>query len=370
MKKKPNIRWIESKKIFEYRFTYQDKRYSVFGKTQKELNDKADEKKELIRSQMNLEKRKITLERYHDDVWEPEQEKAVKPSTLYHNKKLWTHIKKSLGKKKLIDITKVDVIRMQRILKKDGRSTYTNNRAVKLLKQILKSAESDRIIDFNPAGNVTLLKADTPKAVETNHRALSKEEVALFLKQAERSSYYNLFRFLLNSGCRIGEALALQWTDIDFVHKEIKISRTASRVSNTEYVVFDSCKTSSSERSIPLTDALEMILKQQKKQNNLLFGLFGKIVFPNTRGEVATHNSVNECVRSIINTINKKHSLEHFSVHAFRDTYATECIRQGVQPNTLKTVMGHSSLKMTMDLYCQIPMQDKADELAKVIIAV
>ena len=100
---------------------------------------------------------------------------------------------------------------------------------------------------------------------------------------------------------------------------------------------------------------------------------------------MANYNGVNNCIHAIINNINCPKEkgedgqqpcnvsldiMQPFSVHAFRDTFATRCIEQGMQPNTLKDLLGHSSLKMTMDLYAHVMPNTKHEELSKIRFAV
>ena len=70
---------------------------------------------------------------------------------------------------------------------------------------------------------------------------------------------------------------------------------------------------------------------------------------------------------TIRNTLEKKEaaSIAPFSVHAFRDTFASRAIRAGIAPNTLKELLGHSSLSMTMDLYAHVNQQDKIESMEK-----
>ena len=57
--------------------------------------------------------------------------------------------------------------------------------------------------------------------------------------------------------------------------------------------------------------------------------------------------------------------IKHLSMHSFRHTFATRCIEQGVTPQTLKAIMGHSNLSMTMDLYAHVQIDAKQKELSK-----
>ncbi|MEE0028975.1 MAG: tyrosine-type recombinase/integrase, partial [Dialister sp.] len=57
--------------------------------------------------------------------------------------------------------------------------------------------------------------------------------------------------------------------------------------------------------------------------------------------------------------------IDPFSVHAFRDTFASRAARAGIAPNTLKEILGHVSLAMTMDLYAHINELDKKEGMEK-----
>ena len=65
--------------------------------------------------------------------------------------------------------------------------------------------------------------------------------------------------------------------------------------------------------------------------------------------------------------MNPKIILKPFSLHAFRDTFASRAIRAGILPNTLKEILGHSSLAMTMDLYAHVNQQDKVEGMKKML---
>ena len=382
MKKKrlpKGFRFKENRNLYEYRFIFDEKRYSVYGETQKECEQKADDLKSLLKESLHIENQKITLKKFYNS-WIEEQAQGVKQSTIYAYSKSWKYLNTYLGEMKISKIEKSDIVNFQAKMKAVNKSADTINKCVRLLRQILKAAINDRIINFNPAETVKMLKTDKPKATDSNHRALTETETAFFLENAKECHYYNLFRFLLNTGVRIGEALALQWADIDYINKTININKTVARVDNKGYEIFDSPKTESSNRNIPLTSPIIAILKDQKEQNEALqIKDFENRIFTNSRGKTSNYNAVNVCIENIIRKINADqgggglkvvNNFQHFSVHALRDTFATRCIEQGMKPHTLKAILGHSSLKMTMDLYAHVMPNTKYSELEKIHIAV
>lgn len=371
MKRLPKGYYYDQKKQhYKLSFTFENQRYYVYGKTQAECEEKKDKLQDRLKNRMHIDNSKITLEKYYS-LWIEDQSKAIKESTKYSYEKSWKHLNKHLGKRQIVSMTKADVLQMQHIMSREC-SGDTINRVTRLLKQIMNSAVNDRIIYFNPCNGIRPLKTEKPKAVNTNHRALTVEETKLFMEYAADSHYYNLFRFLLNTGCRIGETTALTWFDISFSKKEININKTVSRVSNKQFELSNTPKTGSSNRTIPLTDELEKILLEQKENNAMLFGTRNILVFPNSRGSLANYNAVNVSIGNIIANINAASGqfFAPFTAHGFRDTFATRCIEQGMQPNTLKALLGHSSLKMTMDLYAHVMPNTKHEELSKIRFAV
>ena len=352
---------------YQCRFYYREKPYYVYGKTITECEAKKSEKIKQIEENI-IDGSNTTLNAYYN-MWIEEQKKSVKKSSVYSDEKSWNYIEKYFGNWKLDDIQKPDVIAMQNdLLKKHTPETVNKTHSV--LKRILNSALRDGLISSNPAYYVKTLKKSKKGARDTNHRALTVEEQKLFFEYAKDMHYYNLFAILINTGMRVGEATALTWDDIDFKKKVINITKTVSRVSNTKFEVSDSPKTKSSRRIVPITDSVYSILMNQKAYNEKK-GIDSEFIFTALDGSMTNYKNVDSAIYFIIKKINASgKKMDRFSVHAFRDTFATRCIEQGMSPNTLKEILGHSSIQITMDLYAHVMPNTKAREMGSVKIAI
>ena len=366
-RKRINYR-VRSNGLLEHRFKYEGEWYSVYGFTVDECEQKKEKKKERLKAKLYTKNINITLNAYYDE-WQGQRNGVVTKSTQYANDVKFKRIRESrLGKRKIIDIESREIKSFQQELARKV-STSTVNDTITLLKCILESAVEDRIISHNPCSSVKSLKRVEAPATETIHRALTEEETQLFFQYAKQTWYYLFFAFMVSTGCRVGEVSALTWRDIDYQAGMIHINKTVTRISNTEYVVGEP-KTRSSKRDIPLTDSIKSILTQQKEVSRIL-NLDGRI-FTSVSGGYVKKNSVNTCIKYILKQIEDEtgEHIEPFSTHAFRDTFATRAIEQGMQPQTLKTILGHSSLSMTMDLYAHVMPNTKQEEMSKIYIAV
>ena len=98
-----------------------------------------------------------------------------------------------------------------------------------LLKTVLNAAVDDEILMKNPAASVKpLRKDDRPKASETIHRALTREEQQAFMQEAKTEWLYEFFCFSLCTGMRLNEITALKWQDIDYINNVIRVNKTVS----------------------------------------------------------------------------------------------------------------------------------------------
>ena len=94
-------------------------------------------------------------------------------------------------------------------------------------------------------------------------------------------------------------------------------------------------------------------------------------IFSAVFGGLVHNHAINRAIEDTVKKLNDKGVvIEHFTAHGLRDTFATRYIEQGGSPQTLKTILGHNSLSMTMDLYAHVLPNTKQEEMDKLKISI
>ncbi|MBR4971164.1 MAG: site-specific integrase, partial [Paludibacteraceae bacterium] len=191
---------------------------------------------------------------------------------------------------------------------------------------------------------------------------------------------------LLGTGMRVGEATGLRWRDIDFEEGMIDVNHTLVYYSNgnhrCKYAINDT-KTPASKRLIPMTETVRKAFLMEKEMQEQLDVVcdttidgYTDFVFLNRFGGLHTQGTLNKVYKRIIRDCNDAEFLKsedppvllpNFSSHNLRHTFATNCIAKGMQPKTLQKILGHTSFKTTMDLYCHVLDETIREEMNLVI---
>ncbi len=206
-------------------------------------------------------------------------------------------------------------------------------------------------------GNITI-KIPMPKVPRNEIQILKKEEQAKLEK--ELLINFNEFSFsiyfCLYTGLRIGELCALQWKNIDLDNKRIYIKKTLIRIKSFDkntnkktVVIIDEPKSSSSIREIPIPDFIIPILK--RISCNITSDTF---FVSGTERFIETRTYFNR-YKKILSSIN----LNNYNFHALRHTFATRCIENGCDPKTLSEILGHSSVRITLERYVHPNYENK-----------
>lgn len=353
---------------YEKRITINGKRYSIYAGSTKELSEKEHELREQIRQGTYTQNRDITLAKYFDE-WIASRSGTMKASSERVFKVTFnTHFRNSIGRRKIREIERREIVAVQKSLA-EYHSPNTVNDRMTLLKSVFKSAMIDGIIVRNPCDGIKRIKADSVKASDTIHRSLTESEIEAFLSVQKGEWLYPFYLFSFSTGMRIMEISALKWEDIDYDKNCIHVTKTLSKVGK-EYIE-TSPKTKTSRRDIPITEPIRTALAQQKKNDLMLFG-GGQLkkdarIFVSVRGGAMLSASISENITTTLEKLEKQGIyIDRFTHHCCRDTFATMYLRGGGNLQTLKTILGHSSLAMTADLYAHVLEDTKQEEMDKV----
>lgn len=162
----------------------------------------------------------------------------------------------------------------------------------------------------------------------------------------------------LYTGLRVGELIALEWEDIDFVKKTITVNKTChDRYTKDGYEKFiDSPKTYSSKRIIPIPRQLFPYLETMKKTSKSKFVISGK------NGKIVSKRSYQKTFDSVLERL----GLPHMGIHSLRHTFATRALECGMDVKTLSEILGHKNATITLNTYAHSLSEHKRAMMNKV----
>lgn len=245
----------------------------------------------------------------------------LKPTSMESIRNTVRAALKRFSQKRIASITSDD---LQEMLLEDVGGGNMRKRCLVTLNQIFKKAYNQGVIKRNPCDAVELAAYKSKKK-----SALTLSEQETFLSKTTETKYSLLYRFTLATGLRVGEALALLKSDIDFENHSVTVSKNVVFV-NGERIDQACPKTDAANRTVPIPAPLCAEIEK----------LEGELIFP------FTYNSVRIATEKTAKELKIK-----VSMHILRHTYATRLEEAGVPPKIKQYLMGHASLRMTQDVY-------------------
>lgn len=196
------------------------------------------------------------------------------------------------------------------------------------------------------------------RAAKTSDRIYYEGERAKFMvalnclmeKEPDRSDYYAIL-LLWILGLRIGELVALKWTDIDYDAKEIHIQRMESRNEDNKPVIVEHCKGNSptADRVLSISDyeldLFEHIRKLNKRCDYVSDFIFVGYNYKTCQKERRTIKNIDSSIRRIC----RKAEIPEKSAHDIRRSVASTLFANGESLESIRKLLGHSDLKTTSD---------------------
>ena len=371
LRKRKDGRWQGSVQ-FGYKQNGKPNIKYVYGKTEAEAKRKLKELIKLSYTDKNEQELFInqTVEEYCNDWLINVQSNILKPSS-YDRKELTLEkqVYPLLGKFNMSQITFDDIQLMVNELKKQNLSYSTIKKAYEAINGCFKYAIIKGDINKNPCIGVVLPK--NLKHQDGDIKFYTEEQIKLLLKQStikyNNGRYkYRLgygIQFLLYTGLRIGEALALTWQDIDFQNKTVRVNKNLKQVKNRDksnkckykIIIQDSTKTNSGSRIVPLNNKSIEALNHIKK----VTGQY-KYVFSTETGNNVSGRTYDTMFRKIQENCGFK---EVYGVHALRHTFASLLFKKGIDVKTVSEILGHKDISVTYNTYIHLIQEQKVNAM-------
>ncbi len=295
--------------------------------------------------------------------WIGIKKQTVRANTVRNYAERYEHnIKDIIGNKLLSEVKPIHCQNIFLKMAEKGYRTSTIYQARITLYNMLELAKENDVILINPCKKSVKSNMGKPSV---KREALTVDNQRKFLETIFGYNYENQYRFVLQTGLRAGELIGLRWSDIDFDERTIKIQRSMEFRYSTKEWMTGPPKSKSGNRTIPLTDEAVRILENQRAKNKQINPVpieWRETVFLCRNGTPVKNSAYDTALSQFCDQA----GIPRISMHILRHTFATRCIEAGMKPKTLQTIMGHSNIGITMNLYVHMTDDEKKKEMEKV----
>ena len=271
--------------------------------------------------------------------------------TLYEQ-----HIKPVIGHRKLSGVKPSDIQTVIAKMNEKKKASKTMKHVKSIMNIAFSQAFDDKLISINP-----VIKIQIPVKQAKTRKVLSIDDLVKLYKAMEHSRWIWSIRFLLVTGLRRGELLALKWTDIDFVNKRLTVdeSYSSDEIGDTK---------NSKVHYVPLSDKAIGHLNGQKlmlklESNPILFDDKLKdslLVFPSENGTAIRPDSYATMLRRFAIKAGIK-----ASAHCMRHTFVY-MMRKKFTLKDLQAALGHDESTTTLDLYGDILNESMTENASQI----
>jgi len=276
------------------------------------------------------------------------------------------------GQKRIDQVKPSDAKAWFLSLREKGRKFNTIHNYQTVLRPTFQMAMEDDLIRKNPFAfriSTVLTNDSTPRFALTADQEMAFLDYILETKRFRK--YYDGIYILLHTGLRISELTGLTRKDLDFSAGVIHVRRQLCYTENGTYTIVEP-KTKSGTRDVPMSPqvktALRRILASHPKAIEPVVDGVGGFLFLRKHSQPMASKDWQVAFKNIIKSYNETHPepLLLITPHICRHTFATNMAKAGMAPKALQFIMGHSSIKVTMDVYTHLEVTDIVREFQKV----
>jgi len=284
------------------------------------------------------------------------------------------YAKRAFGSKKVRDLGEADIRRFLELIRGANEKGATGEtparqvsdatlaRHLRTLGVCLQAAVSADYAAENPVRK--LHKTHRPRPQKARPSYFTNDElVRLWTELADRPTYLAFCKLAVSTGMRCGELAALRWSDVDFLHKELHVSRAWTRGGG------ETSTKSGEPRTIDLTSQALDVLESWSRESG---GDNGRVFAREEGGHVDCQYVLRQILypameRAGIPRVGERGRARTF--HSFRHTFARIALESGAQIDWVRRQLGHSSITLTVDVYGEWgreAQKREAEKLARV----
>ena len=245
------------------------------------------------------------------------------------------------------NITTDDIQKLMNALVNDRYSMETITKVYKLIGEYLDYCLYLGRITRAVHKGVRRPSESTVLKKKRNIVAYNEDEQAILYKVLESSSNpcYQAALLMLETGMRVGEVMALCWSDIDWRRRSVHINKTTIRCKQrqADYIQHQP-KTMSSIRTIALSSRAQALLRKVIGDTNIGF------IFHDEDDEPLRY----DCMKYWIRKACEEANVTYYGQHVFRHTFATNCYYKGCDVKLLSRMLGHANVTTTYNMYIHL----------------
>lgn len=300
------------------------------------------------------------------------------------------YFRDTIGPKRINTIAQHHLISIYSSLLSRGLMPSTIETLNICIKPSFSFAKKNGWIRDNPTEGVIAEMKNLFPWEKPKKRGLTEEEQEIFMRIVRKTPrfqwYLPLFTFLLGTGCRIGEALALRWEDCNFTSGLISINHTLiyrTEKEDPESFHIGPPKTSAGKRVIPMLSevrkALQLILNAQNAigmPSTITVDGFRNFVFLTPNGRLYHPRNIYTIMQNIVASYNESEIaasqkekrepvlLPPISPHMLRHTFCTRLCENETNLKVIQEIMGHKNISITMEVYNEATEKKKKESFA------
>ena len=281
----------------------------------------------------------------------------IERKTFDSYRQMAAHSIRELGTRPLKNLTLLDIQQFYVTLSQQNKSARTVNYVHTVLKMALEDAMEWGLLTKNPAA-----KAKAKMGRRQNPlRIPTPPEMAQLLLTTQETRWYSLWAWFVTTGTRLGEALALQWSDIDWDKGIATIQRAVSGDASKR--VIKTPKSASGIRTLALGPHLVAVLQNHQREQTVWRDLAGDqwqeddYVFTTRQGKVLSKRNIDRAFKQALAAANLPDDIR---VHDLRHGMATQWLSKGINPRVVSERLGHSNVAFTLQVYGHVLPHDEA----------